>query len=814
MCIRALFWALLLMFISARISSSEPKTVQRWITEGRFGNGPDLSKGRLITINIKDFHKSRPLMFDFWAEINNAHSYNIFLSVAPKWGAHWEIFTTPGTAAIAMYMLRNSVPDQSGSITINDGEWHFIAFRIWEKRVEMYCDGENVFDHVSASKLEFDDSLLFVGGIAGGIFSCDGSIDELRISRDTRDLQGYVPESAVKPDGKTSKLYHFDRWINNRTPDAVSKLPENEARMMDEFTVPSGDRFLDEVMDEAYFSSTLHGDAAVEAESLLPLKKVPAIPSKIPIKPAKEQRILLSGEWLMKDCEPRKPARNNNPAENSPGLKANWHRPEYDRSHWYKVTLPSSVQSALLKLGIISDPHWNTNTYDELQKYGKPEDAFWANRFTRIEQREWWFAREFSVPKSWKGKKIRLYFDGIDYSGSFYLNGKPLGCHFGMFGGPTFDVTNYIDFDNPNTLVARIDRAPGHWSGILKGSPGWGWHYGHLVSIGIWRDIDIQTVPDTEIQSPYVVTKSIKARKTVLDIEYHIASSSVKPMAMSVCGVISLKGSKTPVLSFENKVTVSFGKNRYRTSVSIPNPKLWWPMNYGDQNLYDLNLTVAKTVNKKLAAVDSVKTRFGIRTLEMRPAAGAKEETDYRWQFVINGIPMFIKGANWCWSDPMLEYDSGKYERILELARRGGIQMFRAWGGGIIETDDFYRICDEKGLMVYQEFPFCWGPPDFPSTDPAVVDQQTTQVIKRLRNHPSLVMWEGGNENVSAEGGDEGLFLVGRRCRQYDPSRPFHRISPWGGSIHNWGVFHSGLPIDSGYHGTKSVFSVNMGFPV
>jgi hypothetical protein len=197
----------------------------------------------------------------------------------------------------------------------------------------------------------------------------------------------------------------------------------------------------------------------------------------------------------------------------------------------------------------------------------------------------------------------------------------------------------------------------------------------------------------------------------------------------------------------------------------------------------------------------------------MRPLRGAKPERDYRWQFVVNNVPMFIKGANWCWSDPMLECDPAKYEHLLELARRGGIQMFRAWGGGIIETDEFYRLCDEKGIMVYQEFPFCWGPPTFPMTNPVVTDQQVSRVVKRLRNHPALVMWGGGNENAHVIGADEGLFLVGRRCRQMDPSRPFHRTSPWGGSMHNWYVYHGGGPIDSGFMSNSMPFFGEFGVP-
>ena len=145
----------------------------------------------------------------------------------------------------------------------------------------------------------------------------------------------------------------------------------------------------------------------------------------------------------------------------------------------------------------IDNPFWDDNNYNELINYGIPEGVPWQMRFTRIEQNDWWFARKFNLPTEFAGKKLRLYFDGIDYSGSFYLNGKPLGCHSGMFGGPEYDITNLVNADHENELVVRINSVPKSWFGVLKGSPGWGWHYGHLISLGIWRDVEICTVPSS-----------------------------------------------------------------------------------------------------------------------------------------------------------------------------------------------------------------------------------------------------------------------------------------------------------------------------
>jgi len=580
---------------------------------------------------------------------------------------------------------------------------------------------------------------------------------------------------------------------------------------------PGSGIYLDEVQDRAYAASGLYGNESVEEESKLPVKNVAAEPCGEKINVIEPRAMSLAGEWLMRDSEHFELAKTlANRGEESKALEAGWYEPEFDRSDWYKVQVPTSVQSALLKLGLMQDPYWNANTYDELIKYGTPKELLeWHRRLTRIEQHDWWFAKSFTVPAAWKGTGLRLYFDGIDYAGSIYLNGKPLGYHAGMFGGPVRDVTGMVSFDKPNCLVVRVDRIPeiSWWDGVLKGSAGWGWNYGHLISLGIWRDVRIEVSPRVEVSAPYVTTKSIEGKKAVLQIEYDVNSQETDLCDLNITGSITGSNFKSMAVRFANAIRAPSGRSRYRTEVIIDDAHPWWPLNYGDPNLYKLDLTLCQGDKGKPVAMNTVFTTFGIRTIEMRPATGATPGESYRWQFVINGEPMFIKGANWCWSDPMLECNPAKYERLLELARRAGIQMFRSWGGGIIETDEYYRLCDEKGLMVYQEFPFNWGPADFPRTDPVVEDEQVVRIVKRLRNHPSLVMWGGGNENGGNAGTDEALLLAGKRCRQFDQSRPFHRTDPWGGSTHNYRVYHEGLPIDRGYQAMPSVWYGEYGLP-
>ena len=787
----------------------------RTLVPGKFGQAVNLvTDSRQVSVSIPDVLKERPALFECWVKLNSLGAHNIIMSVAPKTGKHWEIYTAPGTGLTSVFIPEAG--DFVGTIPLQAGQWHYLAFRLDQKSYELFVDGKKSLSRTVAQDLSFDEYPLILGGVMGDSnLRCDGAIDEIVISRRADDLAGVVSDAPVQAAASTLTIFHFDEVTGGGacTPNAVSADSPIQANITDNLTMPIGDRFLDEVEEDARNQSTLHGDVSVELESNVPVRTVVAEPSSAKLAVSESPVISLNGEWLMKggtagDAGSFEKVRMTD--LESEGITAGWFKEGVDRSSWLRVQVPTSVQSALVKAGELADPLYDANTYDELQKDGHPQGYPWHMRQTPIERKEWWFAREFELPKDWEGKRFRLAFDGIDYAGSVFLNGKLLGYQAGMFGGPEFDVSKAVRPGQKNTLVVRLDRAPESWFGVLKGSPGWGWHYGHLISLGIWRGVKLEQIPEVKISDLFVRTKSIEKDNAVVLVQYDVNNSATENQPVEVSGSIAGKTFEGSPIGFSNRLSAPNGRSRWQTEVTIDNPKLWWPLNYGDQNLYEIQLQAR---GGAAGTESSMKTAFGVRTIEMRPLCGTKAELDYRWQFVINNVPMFIKGANWCWSDPMLECDPAKYEHLLELARRGGIQMFRAWGGGIVETDEFYRLCDEKGLMVYQEFPFCWGPPTFPMTEAAVVDQQVSRVVKRLRNHPSLIMWGGGNENAAVIGADEGLFLAGRRCRQFDPSRPFHRTSPWGGSNHNWSVFHHGDAIDQSFMAQSAPFFGEFGLP-
>jgi hypothetical protein len=777
------------------------------LTTGRFHQAVDLSTGaRTIQVNTGHLMSELPVRYEFWAKVNNLGAFNILLSAASKSqpDVHWELFTYPITGAITLYMPQVG---EFGTKSMVPGQWHFIVLVVQPKSVAIYVDGVLGIQRSYAQTLKFDDSPLIVGGIKGDVLHCNGAIDDLRISTGSGSPAGFFPTVPMAIDSTTRFLFNFDITQGDSFVNQASNDTTSYGEIHDDYQMPKGERFLDEVQDDVYQNTGLYGDALVEQEARRKSLSFESSAGTTGITTKEAIRIDLNGNWIMKGCTPR----ITDQLTESEGVTNGWFRKGYDRTTWQAVQVPTSVQNALIGANLLPDPLWDDNTWKELHDYGKPQTEAWQFRKTRIEQQEWWFVRYFNVPSTWVGQHVQLSFAGIDYAASIYLNGRPLGYHTGMFGGPDLDVTGMLHAGDDNELVVRVDAVPNKWQGVMKGSPGWGWHYGHLISLGIWKDVALTVTPDIRLAHAYVKTASIQADKAVLNVELEIKNDGVQPANIDLAGELVAKNHNGAAIGFKAAIAAGIGVGRYVTTVTVEQPALWWPMNYGKQNLYELRLAAKPAGNSSV--MSSLVTTFGIRTISMAPLRGTKAEEDYRWQFVINGKPMFIMGANWCWSDPMLKLDSQKYQHLLNLTKRAGIQMLRCWGGGIIETDEFYRTCDEMGILVYQEFSYCWGPPDFPITDSGVLDRQVARVVRDLRNHPALIMWGGGNENTTIPGCDEALTLVGRRCRQFDPSRPFHRTSPWGGSGHNWGVFHEGLPIDEGFQSRPACFYGEFGMP-
>jgi beta-galactosidase/beta-glucuronidase len=501
--------------------------------------------------------------------------------------------------------------------------------------------------------------------------------------------------------------------------------------------------------------------------------------------PPARETVSLDGEWLLAGA----PAGREFAIERwfggqAPPAPVGWHRPDTDRSSWIRATVPGTVQAALTAAGEIPDPLLHDHTHAELTEHGVPREWPWFFRRTRVEEQQWWYARRFDVPAAWRGDRVRLAFDGVDDAASFWLNGEPIARHAGMYGGPDIDVTDLLRGDGTDEIVVRIDAPPRDWHGVLKPSPGWGWHYGHLISIGIWRGVRLERVPDLELEDLFVSTVHAAEGAARIRVQWDLIAHAAGRPAPTRVRVLDPEGGLVADVTAE--VAASRGTSRHAVEIDVPDARLWWPLGYGAQPLYRVEAHAGESGRE---------ATLGIRTVEMRALPEVSGDDVYDWQFVVNGRPLFLKGANWCFTDPMARRGFEIDRHLLDLCVRANLQMLRAWGGGTVESDAFYDECDRRGILVLQEFPLSFGL-DATGRTLATVDEQASRIVRCLRNHPSLVMWGGGNENPETVSGDDLLTVIGTRVRQYDPTRPFHRTDPWGGSEHYYGVYHEGEPVE------------------
>ncbi|WP_067195269.1 glycoside hydrolase family 2 protein [Microbacterium sp. XT11] len=537
-------------------------------------------------------------------------------------------------------------------------------------------------------------------------------------------------------------------------------------------------------------ASPLWGDRAVEMDAA-----VVSTPASVEAAPAPTSRVVprwldLDGDWLMRGAAPAREFSlerwTDDRSERVRRQPVGWHREDTDRSEWIVASVPGTVQGALVAAGAMPDPLLQDNTYRELVEHGTPVERPWFFRRTRVEEQEWWYARRFRVPAEWRDERVRLAFDGIDYAAAVFLNGEPIARHTGMYGGPDVEVTRQLRFDAENEIVVRIDPPPRDWHGVMKPSPGWGWHYGHLISIGIWRSVRLEVIPAVEVEDLFVQTLEAGAERATLRVQWDMRWAEVQEAQEAPVNIVLRDPEGAAVVSVEAHIE-GRGHSRHHVDLAVDEPRLWWPFGYGDQPLYTVEVSTR---------TDAAATTIGIRSVRWLPLAGRSGPDVYDWQFTINGRALFLKGANWCWTDPMARRGVEIDLHLLDLVERANLQMLRAWGGGTVESDAFYAECDRRGILVLQEFPLSFGL-DSTGADLATIDEQVSRVVRRLRNHPSLVLWGGGNENPESITSDDLMTVIGKRVAQYDPSRVFHRTDPWGGSEHFYGVYHEGMPVDA-----------------
>lgn len=431
----------------------------------------------------------------------------------------------------------------------------------------------------------------------------------------------------------------------------------------------------------------------------------------------------------------------------------------------------------------------------DLMAAGKLDEMYYADNIERNKwttEKEWWYCREFSVSTEDLESVSELVFKGIDTVASIYLNGEKTGRTENMFREYRFDVSGKLKTDAPNTLQVCIepisvvmkqhDAEPyfacfnEHRIFMRKAQCHFGWDWApNCPGTGIWDSVLLESHRSVSLDGINLNTSCNGGVSFFVSLDGAVQESGTDGLELR------LMVKDPPGTPVAEEVWPVAGIKNFR-NIFIQEPQLWWPNGMGGQPLYAYEIELLKNGE----VIDSKSGRFGIREvrLEERPLDADK----MGFAFIVNGEHCFCKGANWVPLDSFTgAVSTEKYEHMLRLAKAGNFNMLRVWGGGIYEKDVFYDLCDELGLMVWQDFMFACG--DVPDNHDWFVENVRAEIehqIKRLRLHTSVVYWVGGNEKSGdffrkmVNYGDD-LFdvVIPGMVQTLDPFRPYRRGSPY-----------------------------------
>ncbi|HEU4711028.1 MAG TPA: glycoside hydrolase family 2 protein [Pyrinomonadaceae bacterium] len=514
-------------------------------------------------------------------------------------------------------------------------------------------------------------------------------------------------------------------------------------------------------------------------------------------------------------------------------LHAGWQFREAGKTDWHNATVPGCVHTDLLANKLIEDPFYRDNEKSQ-QWIGKTN---------------WEYQTTFKVtPQTIARENIELVFEGLDTYAQVFLNDQVVLNADNMFrtwrvnAKPALkagDNVLRIVFRSPINeilpLMAKMSyQLPASNDQGEKTSPHtrkapyhYGWDWGpRFVTSGVWRPVSLQAWDDARISDLQIV-----ANKISTDVAQMTANVEIEANDAGTA-TVELENVTNKAVAGKQEVKLNKGTNKVTFNFTVARPSLWWPNGLGAQPLYTFR--ARSTVNGKLT--DEATTRTGLRTLELRRE---RDNAGESFMFVINGVPVFAKGGNWIPSDSFpTRITTEKYRYMLESVRDSNMNMLRIWGGGIYETDEFYEMADELGILIWQDFMFACSmyPGDQPFLDN--VRAEAIDNVKRLRNHPSIVIWAGNNEvetawrnwgwrqQLPASIWDDYVKIfhgvLQEVCDAYDPSRPYWPSSPHGGlkddpdskrsgDVHYWEVWHAEKPF-SEYEKQRTRFMSEYGF--
>ena len=439
-------------------------------------------------------------------------------------------------------------------------------------------------------------------------------------------------------------------------------------------------------------------------------------------------------------------------------------------TEFYPAQVPGAVQ---LDWARAKDrpPYWVSNNFKE---YAFAEDCFWH------------YTAEFVLEND-ADQTPYLCFKSIDYQFVIKINGRELLRQEGMFTPVRLNLSDFagmtcclevIVFPTPKREGAEPDtRLEADTCCKPPVAYGWDWHP-RLIPLGICDDAYVEYAPRTHI-GDFSVTSRVS--DDLCSATFFVSVAVINPCGDAMLTITAPDG-KTESLSVPAEEELTF-------TVPVADPALWWCAGQGPQNLYTVTLTLTTSSDQR-------QERTGLRRIRLVPNAEAWDtqpfpctQATFPITVELNGREIFAKGTNWVSPEIFTGLiDSDTYRSLLTLARDANMNLLRCWGGSFVNKDSFFEQCDEMGLMVWQEFPLsCNLYPDDPHYL-EVLDFESRAIIKRLRHHPCLAIWCGGNELFCSWSGmtnqSLALRLLDKNCYDLCPNVPYLMTSPLYGMGH------------------------------
>ena len=409
-----------------------------------------------------------------------------------------------------------------------------------------------------------------------------------------------------------------------------------------------------------------------------------------------------------------------------------WQFKGLDTLDWKTATVPGNIFTDLLLHKIIEDPFTKTNE----------EKVQWVTK------KNWKYKTSFSLSKEVLSKKnTTLSFDGLDTYASIFLNDSLIGRTENAFRNYTFNVASLAKEKNKLEIIFTNTSAKeslkeaqnpyklpeGKRIYTRKAQFQYGWDWGpKLNTSGIWKEVSIHAWDDLKFENIFIKQETVNTEIAKLSVEINIESATNKDINL-------FTRINNEVIS--SNISLKKGKHTYKIPIEIKKPKLWWTHNLGTPYLYNFNFQLIADGKIK----DEKTIKKGIRTIKL---INKKDSIGESFYFELNGKPLYAKGANYIPQNSFQnKVTNAHYNNLLSDVKNSNMNMLRVWGGGIYENDIFYNLCDEKGILIWQDFMFACAMYPGDAKFLENITKEAEQQITRLRNHASIALWCGNNEN-------------------------------------------------------------------